>query len=87
MKLNIEELILQSNDTAKLALDGSLHEGFDRERMKAFARRIVERCAQEAESLSLVYASLEGYNPRDYRTDAEQGIKDTAAAIRNLMED
>lgn len=76
MKLNIEELIRQSNETAKQALDGSLHEGFDRERMKAFASLIVERCAQEATKNANVF-------PDDGQATA--GV--IHSAIRNLMED
>lgn len=51
MKLNIEELALAANAAAMEAVKtpDALHEGFDRERMKAFARLIVERCAEVAD--------------------------------------
>lgn len=82
MKLNIEELISQSNEAAKLALDHHLHEGFDRERMKAFAGLIVERCAQEC--LSRVSGGLPiTRGSSDFDVEAFCCARD----IRNLMED
>lgn len=54
MKLNIEELAKQADEFADNVFNGKPHSAneWHKERDKAFARLIVERCAQEAEALA-----------------------------------
>ena len=52
MKLDFQALLNEANNQANLAIVGNpaMHEGWDRERMKAFARLVVEQCALVAEN-------------------------------------
>lgn len=87
MKLDIEAMAREADPDFGNP-DGLLSESLcGMEAIEAFARRIVERCAQEADKLAAVYGCLEGHKAADCRTDAKYGIKDAAAAIRNLLED
>lgn len=89
MKLDIESMVLKANDMARAAIlaNPATHEGWDRERMKAFARLIVGRCAAECDegSLQAVIAWKLAYQPQDQ--GREMGADDCAAAIRQLLED
>jgi hypothetical protein len=89
MKLDIEALVREANNLANVAIvaNPATHEGWDRERMRAFARLIVERCAAECDEVSLqaVTAWKLAYQPQDQ--GREIGADDCAAAIRQLLED
>lgn len=85
MKLNIEELAKHAGYDVE---DGAIYmpviqacgdPADERLQLKAFARLIVERCAQEAEDTSQEY---EAYTGQELSLNYS-----CAAAIRNLMED
>lgn len=77
MKLNIEELAREA-DLSTMTADAHCREDYwtaTRAELEAFAGLIVERCAQECESLF------------DLDDDSCNEAEKCAAAIRNLMED
>ena len=77
MKLNIEELTRAANDAAVKAVNtpSAMHEGFDGERLRAFARLIVERCAVECEN-----------TPTALTLSGEFFSERCANRVRNLLE-
>lgn len=77
MKLNIEELDDQAEKIAdeKCQTPGEYHPDWHSVYAESLARLIVERCAQECESLF------------DLDDDSCNEAEKCAAAIRNLMED
>lgn len=94
MKLNIEELSKQAGIETKLWNMGAASlvytegcHGVARSEFEAFARLIVERCAQECEAVSLqaVTAWKLAYQPVDQ--GREIGADECESAIRQLLED